>query len=86
MFGAIGEQQVIEGFGLPAAIVILALVAVVIVLARLLKKSYDDRITDAKELGTRILEPLENISSMNKSSKEMVDKIYELLISTPRGK
>lgn len=81
MFAQVTTQNVIDGFGLPAAIVILSLAAVVIILARLLKKSYDDRITDAKELGTRILEPLENISDMSRKSKELNEKIYEQLLS-----
>jgi len=90
---AIVEEQVIQGFGLPAAIVIVALVSALIFTVRLLLKSYtrldalqEQRLVDAKELGIRILEPLENISDMNKKSIELTEKIYELLLSSPRGK
>ena len=84
-------DQVIQGFGLPAAIVIIGLVIALIFTVRLLLKEYSNRdtiqekrITDAKELGTRIIEPLEKISDMSQKSKETNEKIYELLLSGKR--
>lgn len=84
MIFALGESQVIQGFGLQAGIVIVALVAVVIFLVRLLLKSYDtintiqeNRIVDARETRDKITEPLEN-------QARVIEKIYDLLLSGRR--
>lgn len=84
---AVGEDQVIAGFGLPAGIVIISLVIALIFTVKLLLNSYnkidaiqEQRIKDAREVGQSVITPLERIAEQNKS-------IYDAVLnnSKPRG-
>ena len=89
---AIIEQQVVAGFGLPAAIVIVALATALIFTVRLLLKAYDDksaiqdqRIIDAKDFGTKLAEPLESLRIMTERQSTTTEKKNEILLDG-RGK
>lgn len=84
MFAQVSTDQVIQGFGLPAAVVIIALVGVVIFLYRSvqnLQSKYDaiqeQRIVDARETRDKIAEPLDKMASLS-------EKTYELLLTGSR--
>lgn len=81
MLAQVSSEQVIEGFGLPAAIVIISLVAVIVFIYRKLDKlqsKYDalqeQRIIDARETRDKVMEPLDKQAIMS-------EKIYELLLN-----
>lgn len=84
VFSDIVTDQVIQGFGLPAAIVIVALAGVIIFLYKSREKLQaeynalqNQRVVDAKETRDKITEPLQ-------SQAVMTGKIYEFLLG--RGK
>jgi len=86
-------NQLIDGFGLPAAIVIFALVAVIIYLARDNKALHtridaiqEQRIVAAQEYGDKIAEPLNSIKSMSEKQTEITGKMYEILLDSQRRK
>lgn len=83
---AVAEDQVIQGFGLQAGIVIISLALALIFTVRLLLKAYADtnviqerRIEDAKEFGDKIAEPLEGIQRTIQKQGELSDKMYGIL-------
>ena len=86
MFAQVSTDQVVEGFGLPAAIVIIALVGALIFTVRLLIKSYDNtngiqerRIADAKETRDKLIEPLQQQATLSK-------QIYDIVLNNSQGK
>jgi hypothetical protein len=81
MIFALGENQVIQGFGLPAAIVIVGLATALIFTVRLLLVAYtrldtiqESRLADAKQTMEKITEPLEKQS-------RVVESIYDLILN-----
>lgn len=73
MFFAVGEEQVIAGFGLPAGIVITSLVIALIFTVRLLLKTYDkidslreQQIKSANEVNDKLVVPIESIAIQTK--------------------
>jgi len=86
MFGQVSTEQIVQGFGLPAAIVIIALVGALIFTVRLLLKSYDSRdalqekrIADAKETEQKLTAPLEKQTILS-------EKIYDVVLRNSQGK
>lgn len=80
IFSQIATDQVIQGFGLPGGLAIMALSAVIIFLYRrieALMKKYEDaqdlRLKEAIETRDKISVPMENIAKQN-------EKMYELLV------
>jgi hypothetical protein len=88
LFSQVTSDQVVQGFGLPAAIVIIGLAAAVVYLVRRgdnlqtkLDAEKDSRLSDAKESRDKLTEPLNEQTELGK-------KTYDLLIelSTKRRK
>lgn len=81
MLAQVTTQQVIDGFGLPAAIVIVSLAVALIFSIRLLLKAYDrineiqeTRIADARETRDKLSAPME-------AQAKMTGQIYDLLLN-----
>lgn len=78
--GQVASEQLVQGFGLPAAIVIAALIAVIIFISKLYldevklnRELLERQITDAKETRDKINEPLA-------AQAELSGKMYDLLV------
>lgn len=88
MYFAVGEQQVIQGFGLPAAIVIIALVAVIMYreikywpkvqsdLQLKVDGIQEERLKNALETRDKLTEPIEEMT-------RTVKNIYEAVLRNP---
>lgn len=72
-------EPALAQYGLPG-IVIGALASVVVYQNRKLDKIQEQRISDAKEFGNKIAEPLESIRIMNQRQADLSEKMYALLI------
>jgi len=86
MMAQVSTDQIAEGFGLPAAIVIVALITVILYLVRQndtkqrkIDELQETRISDANKVGDKIIAPMEDV-------KEINGKMYDLLLNLTNNK
>lgn len=80
MYFGIAEQQIIDGFGLQAAIVIIALVGVCALLYKDGQRQRDLRVADLKEFSNKTSLMIESMQENNKKQLETSEKIYDILV------
>jgi hypothetical protein len=81
---AVGAEQVIQGFGLPAAIVIIALAGACLFLYKDNQKAKAERVSDLKEYSNKTFLMIESMQAASKSQLELSEKIYGILIDGKR--
>lgn len=81
MFAQVSSDQIMEGFGLPAGIVIVGLLVALVYYVRLSDKKQtridelqETRVADANKVGDKIIAPMEDV-------KEINGKMYDLLLN-----
>lgn len=81
---SIGTDEIVQGFGLPAAIVIIALVVALIYVYKDGQRQRDLRVTDAKEFSNKIATTLDSMQANIQRQAETSEKIYGRLIDGRR--
>lgn len=84
LFSQVSGDQVIQGFGLQAGIVIIVQAVVIVILWRKLEKIQDQRLSEAREVNADLVEPLKELIKNNKASTALNRKIYDA-VNKKRG-
>lgn len=82
---AIGAEQVAQGFGWQAAVVIVPLAIAVVVEARIIYNLMQQRLSDAKEAQKDIVEPLRSVAKSQKKIIDLLEEPHNGRTNTKRG-